>query len=420
MKIGFLGNINNSPFALARALRALGHEVHFIVYNREALHRPECRFDDVPYPYPDWIHEFRFSPFFPATFLVPSHSRRQVIQLLRSCDAVVLNDVGPSLWSYVRRPAIVFLTGSDLQILANWKTIDDQRNNTRRWPRPLWGLLKAQLYRKLIGAQRLGIRSAVAINFPATGFIPNGDAVLREIGVVDDQRMFFLMAKLQPNFPIPMPNNEPVRVFCPTRLNWQFPIPPGYAEIDYKGSDVMIRGLGLFWRQTSIPLQIRLIKKGLHVAETMVLVDQEGLTEQVTWLEPMSQLQVQQEYERADIVFDQFGLSMVGMAGLDAMATGRPVIAHGRPEILEPIVGEPSPLCQATTPEEVCIQLQQLVFDPEKRARVGVASHAYVKKHFSPERAAEICLERLKPYVSGVTNGQEMHKPAENCMTSAK
>lgn len=52
MKIGFIGNANNYPFMIARAMRKMGHEVLFIVDRdkSEPLNRPENRYDDIGPP----------------------------------------------------------------------------------------------------------------------------------------------------------------------------------------------------------------------------------------------------------------------------------------------------------------------------------------------------------------------------------
>ena len=110
MRIGFYGNSNNYPFMLARALRAKGHEVIFAVSRGTPLDRPENRYREVTYPYPDWIHDF--SPLWKTLF--PTPWRRKCVELLRQCDAVILNHFGPSLLPEIDRPAIIVLTGSDL------------------------------------------------------------------------------------------------------------------------------------------------------------------------------------------------------------------------------------------------------------------------------------------------------------------
>jgi hypothetical protein len=55
MKIGFLGNANNYPLVLTRALRHLGHDIVFILMlgQDHRLDRPENRYPDLGPPYPE-------------------------------------------------------------------------------------------------------------------------------------------------------------------------------------------------------------------------------------------------------------------------------------------------------------------------------------------------------------------------------
>jgi glycosyltransferase involved in cell wall biosynthesis len=419
MKIGFFGNANNYPFMLARAVRRLGHEVLFIVNANptskyEILDRPEKRYDDITIPYPDWIYDA--TPFNVWQFPSISLKRTRIIRLLQTCDAVILNQYGPSLAPDIRRPAIVLLTGTDLEIWASLQYPELLLNyilekpyillspmnmlkplSRKRFFKRFFLAILKRFFFKLVLAQRAGIRSAVAVSYFAKGLVPKGDALLDEIGVKDSQRVYFLMTDLEKIRLQPMPNNRLPRVFCVARLTWKKPENLAVdSELNYKGSDIMVRGLGLFARTTGIRLDIRLVKKGAHVHETMQLVKEEDIDGQVTWLEEMTQQDVLEECKQADIIIDQLGMSMVGMGGLDAMAMGRPLIANGRPEIMQKGIGASSPICQASTPEEVCAQLQRLTADPNERQRVGLASHRYVKEHFSTDRAAQICLDYLK------------------------
>lgn len=225
--------------------------------------------------------------------------------------------------------------------------------------------------------------------------------MLRRIGVPDGKRVFLIMTDPQWIKYSPPPDNPVVRVFNVARLTWKKttgePRLGGYSsELDFKGSDVMVRGLGMFRRKTGIPLDIRLFRKGRDVEETVRLVEEEGIASLVTWADEMTQRDVLEEYRRADIVFDQLGKGMISMGCLDAMATGRPVIANGRPEIVERLVGVPAPVCQAETSDEVCAQLQRLVPDRAERERVGLLSRRFAEEYFSAERAARTCLERLE------------------------
>jgi glycosyltransferase involved in cell wall biosynthesis len=405
MRIGFFGNANNYPFALARAMRRLGHDVLFIVDRPQPLYRPEGRYADITDPYPPWIVDVS-----PLDLQVPLRQARpgraRAIALLRTCDAVVLNMLGPSLWPEIRRPAVVLLTGADLEDYANYRFLVTYQRQVKgkfpwREPREMRLYLSDMLLiRRTIARQRAGIRAAAAVNYFARGFVGRGDALLDGIGVPDHRRMFFIMTDLEMILPVPPPRNRVVRIFSVARLTWKVPGERGSglrpaSELHYKGSDVMIHGLGRFFRKTGIPLDIRLVRKGRDVAKTARLVVEEGISEQVTWLEEMTQKEVLEEYARADIVIDQLGNAVIGMGAVDAMAAGRPVIANARPEIMDGVFGTRMPICQASTPDEVCAQLERLVPDPEERERVGRGSRRFAEEHFSPEHGARMCLGRL-------------------------
>lgn len=402
MKIGFLGNANNYPFMLARALRKMGHNVLFIVDRNVPLNRPENRYEDIELPYPEWIYDA--SPL--DLWSYPASSKRtDIVRLLQGCDAVFLNEYGLSLSPDIKKPTIALLTGTDLEVLANNKYLEQIIGVTNRFKILLLNIFsyeyrrRRHYFRSLISAQRAGIRTSVAVNYFPKGILSTGDALLNEIGVKDSQRIFFMMTDLDKIKFVAYPNNKIVRIFCVARLTWKKPTnSTKICELDYKGSDIMVRGLGLFLQRTGFSLDIRLVKKGKDIDETMALVQAAGLDSQVTWLNEMSQLDVLEEYRQADIVFDHFGNGSIGMGALDAMATGRPVIANCHPEILERATGVECPICQASNPEEICAQLQSLVPDRAERERIGTVSRRYVEQYFSADRGASICLNRLDEY----------------------
>jgi len=407
MKVGFYGNANNYPFMLALALQKLGHEVLFIISSRDALNRPEFRYDHITLPYPPWIHDL--SSRLRWHFLVPGSGRSRVWSLLNGCDFAVLNEEGPALAGGLRIPYVALLTGSDLGVFADPAKIDTLKPQLIQRPRWIsvacrWlfpsGLIRAWL----TSPQRSGIANARLVTYFARGLIPDGDRLLDEIGVSDARRVFLLMADLPLNPYFPPPQNSPVRIFCLARLTWKNEPGSGLVALDYKGSDLMIRGLALFWKKHQVRLDIRLARKGRHVAETEQLAHELGIADQVTWLKELAQSQVRDEYKGADIIFDQLADGVVAMGGLEAMATGRPLIANARPEIFDPAVGEPSPVCQARTAEEVCRQLERLVPSRDERLRAGLAGRKYVERHFSTEAAAGRLMDRISAIVASGRN----------------
>ena len=379
MKIGFLGNANNYPFMLARALRRAGHEVHFIVDRKHALDRPENRYHDVGPPYPDWIQDASDLPE-AWSFHRPSPALDRVIERLRECDAVVLNQAGPALAPWIDRPHIALLTGADLQFLANWTYLENARGY-----RP-----SEQLALKyLVASQREGIRSALAVSYFHPGLMPSGDALLAEIGVEDEKRHFWHMSDADYIKAAPPPDNEVLRIFCPARICWIRKSSDPMTE-DYKGSDIMLRGLALFVQKTGAKLDIRLPEKGKDVAAAKELVRELGLEPRVTWFAAMSQASVLQEYAKADVIFDQLGKSILGMSGMDALAVGRPVIANGRPEVFTRFLDSPLPVLQARTPEEVSAQLFAMSAPAARRA-AGASARDFILAHGSSDRAAKMC-----------------------------
>ena len=101
------------------ALRRQGHEVVFALSSEMALDRPENNYPELRPPYPEWIHDY--APMWKTYF--PTPWRPACIRALRNCDFVVLNQIGPSLAGLIGRPAVALLTGSDLQVFADPRSI---------------------------------------------------------------------------------------------------------------------------------------------------------------------------------------------------------------------------------------------------------------------------------------------------------
>lgn len=397
MKIGFMGNTNNYPFLLARALLSLGHDVLVIVHRPEKLHRPEYRYADINHPYPDWILDL---PLEDDQFVKFCQNRTIAIEQLQKCDFVVLNDLAISLAKEIGRPYVAMLTGSDLTFYA---APESRRRalsgitskNPLKW---IWGRL---IWNRKRNRQLEGIAQANLVSHFARGILPASDEQLDRLGITDDGRIFLLMSEVETLFQTPPPTKkERLRTFCATRLSWAGAVLPGENPLDRKGSDVMIRGISIYRQRGNPPLDVHLVKKGEHVAETVELIESEQLADWVTWHEEMTQLEVWQQYDQSDVVFEQFGDGFVAMAGLEAMASGRAVIASGRPEIFEPLTGEVSPVCQARTPEEIATHLEQLAHSHDKCVSIGQASREYIRRHFTPNAAAQTVLEKMAPHVN--------------------
>jgi len=396
MKIGIFGNTNNYPFAIANGLRALGVEIRLVVNRPELLHRPEGKLPALKDGYPEWVGDFAVSA---QSYTVLSNPLlSDVIRFLGDdLDAVFLNDVGVALHKHFKCPVLALLTGSDLLFHASFASIDERISGWSDEMRSSkTGTAIIATMRDCVLAQRQGIEHAQAISFMLPGVITEGDEILQSLGVLrDDPRRFFIYLSdtigLQP---VQHPLRRRMRIFNGARIIWHLPLPPGLSALDHKGTDVLIRGFADFLAAGGEG-ELRLVRKGYDVDRTVVLIKRLGIETNVTWLDELSLFQFYEELAEADVVCDQFGLSMPGMVALDAMAMGRPVLSNFRLEVMGPCYPEPRPFFQAATPGEVRSHLLDLFTAPKLRAETGRLAAEYVRRHHSPEVNARECLKRL-------------------------
>jgi hypothetical protein len=100
-------------------------------------------------------------------------------------------------------------------------------------------------------------------------------------------------------------------------------------------------------------------------------------------------------YERADIVVDQLNAGWHGIFALEAMALGKPVVSHLKPDVVERSAegfGVRIPIVPATK-ETLADALRPLVEDAALRRQLGAAGRAYVERVHDVDRIADRLLE---------------------------
>jgi glycosyltransferase involved in cell wall biosynthesis len=101
--------------------------------------------------------------------------------------------------------------------------------------------------------------------------------------------------------------------------------------------------------------------------------------------------EARERYARADIVVDQLNAGWHGVFALEAMALGKPVLAHLDPETVERSAegyGIRVPIVPATK-DTLVDALRPLVESPQLRREVGAASRAYVEQVHDIDRVAD-------------------------------
>ena len=105
--------------------------------------------------------------------------------------------------------------------------------------------------------------------------------------------------------------------------------------------------------------------------------------------------EARERYARADIVVDQLNAGWHGVFALEAMALGKPVVVHLRPDLVaqaEGAYGTKVPLVPATN-ENLVEALRPLVESPALRREVGAASRAYVERVHDIDEIADRLLD---------------------------
>ena len=447
-KVGFFGNMNNYPFMLALALKQKGYEIVFFVDSLEKLNRPEERYNNIVIPYPDWIIDISPCDLFLVNNPLPDDKLKLVKEKLSTCNLLFLTGFNIRFADFLNIKHICILSGSDLTNLANYTYADKLMDlyinslienkklklnskevrvakNTRifRFMQRIYKLAplinisdkswfmprnflfnatyllsyKCWLYSQ-IERQRIAIKNSICFIYAPTGLIKDGDFLLNEIKVDQKKRLLGLMIDENLSKYISPIKNKKIRLFNVARFSWvtnKVNDRIDFSQLDSKGNDVMIKGISAFYHKHKTPLDIVFVKKGDDVDATIELLKIENIEHLVTWKNELSQAEVQQEYKKADIVFDQFATSFVTMGGLDAMAIGRPLIANARAEIFDNVLGEKTEICDAKTPKEVCNWLELLILNEEFRLKKGKASREFVIKHFYSENV----VKRIETYL---------------------
>jgi len=141
------------------------------------------------------------------------------------------------------------------------------------------------------------------------------------------------------------------------------------------------------------PVQIRLISFGVDAEAAKRYADELGLTPYIYWHPQLNQAEFLGEMAQADVVLENFGPDCcTGMAARDAIAMGIPVIASGKSDLFKRQLGEPLPIYEAQTPQEICTRLREIVDNPSALAKYSSRARAFASRWFSARRAAERCV----------------------------
>jgi len=111
-------------------------------------------------------------------------------------------------------------------------------------------------------------------------------------------------------------------------------------------------------------------------------------------LQQMGNQEIREVLKKADIVVDQLLLGTHGIASLEAMALGKPVLCYIRDDLINKYPAD-FPIVNAN-PETIETELQKLLVSPQLRIEIGKRSRAYVEKHHDSRAVAEQLIKVYK------------------------
>jgi hypothetical protein len=127
--------------------------------------------------------------------------------------------------------------------------------------------------------------------------------------------------------------------------------------------------------------------KGTAFIEKAVEALQKEIPFRYMRIEKMPHQEASLLYRQADIVIDQILCGSYGLLSVEAMAYGKPVIAHIRPDLAYRF-GEALPICSAN-PDTIYEVLGELLRFPQKRLERGIAGRQFVERHHDSDKIAQ-------------------------------
>ncbi|WP_161599858.1 glycosyltransferase family 4 protein [Roseibium sediminis] len=394
LEIAIFGNTNNYPLLLAQGLQKIGHNVRLILNRKEILHRPESRYPHWTGAYPSWVHDCSDMSDDDIAFKTPAINQA-IHHLTRQVDLAILNDTGPAFATYLSCPHVALLTGSDLAYYANFDTVSLRSNVwAPEFKRSSSGRRHSLEFANFVARQRDGILSASVVCYAQKGLVPSGDQMLEQIGVSDSDRLMLYFSNTIDLDPREPPSNERLTILCGSRIVYRHDRNPCLGAIDFKGTDVLLKGFALYANSGGRG-RLRLFRKGQDLDAAIDLVAALDIKDRVSWIDEMSMSSFYEEMAAADLICDQFGTSFPGMVTADAMALQRPVMANFKSEFFKQRFSEPLPGFDVRTPEEIAFQLTAIDKDRRLLTEMGRRSRIYAETQLSPQVMAKTLIEKL-------------------------
>lgn len=400
-RIAFFGNVANSQFRAAEALRSQGVDAHlFISRTDPESGRPESSEPALRRGYPPWIHLGDWVT--PSAVINPRSA--PITERLAEFDALIASGPGPIFAQFAGPPWAFMVTGGDL-------TVKPFPVAFRKWY-PNWRHRMAQF---LAGAwQRRAARRADQVWLQP--FSPMVEAADR-LGIEEQRRVdqyLPLVVDTKHYSPETAPSEQASEFVASLLAGADFVVfHPSRLVMDsnerlvrtgqWKGNERLIEGFaGFVKRQRASNARLVLIDSGMSrdASKARALIEEFGIKSNTIWARPPSGEYFDSDYmlalyQGADVVCDEFGVGWFGYVTLEGLAVGRPVLSHVDEAVMRKLYPN-NPIIDATQPDEIASGLRDLYTDCRLRSTAGSEGRAWATTFHSEHAAAGAYLRTIK------------------------
>lgn len=171
---------------------------------------------------------------------------------------------------------------------------------------------------------------------------------------------------------------------------------PGRLALGERGTKNLLEGLGLFLeKHPKTKVRIEFVDHGVDSKKVKKMIRRLGIDRFCSFVKPMKLKELTGKMSKSDLILENTNpkWGTYGLAALEAMALGRPVLTYldlsetGYPQWLGSDI---PPVISEFKPERICERLDEFVSSSVAEKKIlAKATRAWVERWHSPDRIAE-------------------------------
>lgn len=372
MKIGIIGNMNNSYFSLTRYLRDEGYDCELLIFKNEPDHF-DPSYDTVSDDYKAYCKRLSWGD--PANFLTQDFSI--IKEDLKPYDFLIGNGPAPGYVARVGRKLDIFIPyGFDLYALPFYRIVHPFRLSS---------------YFKLAHYQKRGIKESSYILFDRTNKV--FETVFKRLHydgkrIISPAPMLYYKDYLNDMLVATNPllarlgktrRENDILLVQHTRQVWRNPSDPW----SNKGNDLLIKGYAKFLKQyPDIRIKLVLFEYGADVNDTKKLISSLHINEDVIWVPKMGRSSLMQVLKMSDLVIGELHHSWLtyGVV-LEALCLSKPLMQKRIDKEFSGDYAELYPMVHADSVETVFEALEKVAQNRKEMADIGMGGQAWFMKY---------------------------------------